>query len=233
MNVIRTATAPGSAREQAPAFPLGKRCLDVLGALAGLVLLAPLLLALALAVVLDSGWPPLFPQTRLGSGGRPFRMWKLRTMAGDAEKRRDALLRRNEAPFPVFKLRDDPRVTRVGRVLRRLDVDELPQLWNVIRGEMSLVGPRPPLPEEVLRYDAIARGRLGGRPGITCIWQVESRLRSGISFEEWVRMDLEYLGRPWDLRTDLALILRTPLASARRSRRPGVNRDVPACVRSV
>lgn len=213
--MIRTAAAPGSAREQALPCPAGKRCLDVFGALAGLALVAPLLLVLALAVVLGSGWPPLFSQTRVGAGGRLFRIWKLRTMHGDAERGRAALVWRNEAPFPVFKLRDDPRVTRVGRMIRRLSLDELPQLWNVLRGDMSLVGPRPPLPDEVRRYDAIALGRLRGRPGITCTWQIERRLRSDISFDQWVRMDLDYLERPWKVRTDLRLIARTLPAIAR------------------
>lgn len=213
--MIRTADALGSTSEQA-ADPLwAKRCLDAVGACLGLVCLAPLLATLALAVVLDSGWPPLFAQTRVGAGGKVFRMWKLRTMSGDAELRRASLLERNEAPFPVFKLRADPRVTRVGRLLRRTSLDELPQLWNVLRGDMSLVGPRPPLPEEVARYDAIALGRLAARPGMTCTWQIAHRLRGDISFEEWVRMDLEYLRTRWDLRTDLRVILRTLAVIAR------------------
>lgn len=213
--MIRTAEAPGSASEQAAARSWAKRCLDVLGAVLGLVVLAPLLAALALAVVLDSGWPPLFGQARVGTGGRIFRMWKLRTMSSDAERRRAALLPTNEAPFPVFKLREDPRVTRVGRLLRRASVDELPQLWNVVRGDMSLVGPRPPLPDEVRRYDAIALGRLAGPMGMTCTWQIECRLRTDISFDDWVRMDLDYLKRRWDLWNDLSLIARTLSAIAR------------------
>jgi lipopolysaccharide/colanic/teichoic acid biosynthesis glycosyltransferase len=213
--VIRSAVARGSACEQAAARSGTKRYLDVAGAALGLALLGPLLAALAVAVVLDSGWPPLFGQTRVGTGGRIFRMWKLRTMSGDAERQRAALLPLNEAPFPVFKLRDDPRITRVGRLLRRASLDELPQLWNVLRGEMSLVGPRPPLPDEVRRYDAIALGRLAGPPGMTCTWQIERRLRAGVSFEEWVRMDLDYLEARWDLRTDLHLIARTLGAIAR------------------
>jgi lipopolysaccharide/colanic/teichoic acid biosynthesis glycosyltransferase len=170
--------------------------------------MSPVLLALAMAVVLDSGWPPLFAQVRVGAYGRPFRMWKLRTMFSGAEGSRDALLDRNEGAFPAFKLRHDPRITRVGRFLRRSSLDELPQLWNVLRGEMSLVGPRPPLPEEVARYDALAFGRLAARPGMTCTWQVERRRGREIPFDEWVRLDLEYLER-WDLATDLRLILET------------------------
>ncbi len=214
--MIRTAVARGSASEQAGARSWWtKRCLDLFGAALGLVVLAPLLVALAVAIVLDSGWPPLFGQTRVGTGGRTFRMWKLRTMSGDAERQRAALLPLNEAPFPAFKLREDPRLTRVGRLLRCASLDELPQLWNVVRGEMSLVGPRPPLPDEVRRYDAIALGRLAGPTGMTCTWQIERRLRADVSFEEWVRMDLDYLEGRWDLWTDLRLIARTLGAIAR------------------
>src|SRR5579859_3335097 len=208
-SVIRSAEALGSASERAGGRSWAKRCLDVAGAAAGLVLLAPILGAFALAVVLDSGWPPFFGQTRVGAGGRAFTMWKLRTMSGDAERRRESLLCRNEAPFPVFKLREDPRVTRAGRLLRRASLDELPQLWNVLRGDMSLVGPRPPLPEEVRRYDAIARRRLDGPAGMTCTWQIERRLRGDLSFEDQVRLDLDYLERRWDPLTDLRLIART------------------------
>lgn len=213
--MIRAAEPLGSASEQARGRSWAKRCLDVAGAAIGLVLLSPLLGALAVAVVLDSGWPPFFGQIRVGVGGRTFTMWKLRTMSSDAERRRESLLCRNEAPFPVFKLREDPRVTRVGRLLRRASLDELPQMWNVLRGDMSLVGPRPPLPEEVRRYDATARRRLGGPPGMTCTWQIERRLRSDISFEEWVQLDLRYLAARWDPRTDLRLIARTLTAIAR------------------
>jgi lipopolysaccharide/colanic/teichoic acid biosynthesis glycosyltransferase len=215
-SVIRIVAASGSAPERAVARSRAKRIFDVTIAGIGLVLLAPLIILLSAAIVIDSGWPPLFAQRRVGAHGRTFRMWKFRTMRRDAEEGRALLLDRNEAPFPVFKLRDDPRVTRVGRVLRRASLDELPQLWNVVRGEMSLVGPRPPLPEEVARYDALALGRLAARPGITCTWQVERRRRRDIPFDEWVRMDLAYLGQErWDPLTDVRLIVRTLAAIAR------------------
>jgi lipopolysaccharide/colanic/teichoic acid biosynthesis glycosyltransferase len=188
--------------------------MDVVLAAAGLVILAPLVLAVSLAIMADSGWPPLFAQERVGLLGARFRMWKFRTMSRGAESIRASLLERNEAPFPVFKLRDDPRVTRVGRLLRRASLDELPQLWNVLRGEMSLVGPRPPLPEEVAQYDALALRRLAARPGLTGGWQVARRYRSDISFAEWVGMDLDYLEH-WTLPRDIALILRTLRAVAR------------------
>ena len=188
--------------------------MDVVIASVGLVGLAPLFMLVTTAIIVDSGWPPLYTQERVGLLGRPFRMWKFRTMRRGAHELRSSLLARNEAPFPVFKLHDDPRVTRVGRLLRRSSLDELPQLWNVLRGEMSLVGPRPPLPEEVAAYDATAFERLAARPGVTCTWQIERRHRGDITFEEWVSMDLAYLER-WRLRDDLRLMLRTLGAVAR------------------
>jgi lipopolysaccharide/colanic/teichoic acid biosynthesis glycosyltransferase len=188
--------------------------MDVAIASMGLIGLAPLFIFVSTAIIVDSGWPPLYTQGRIGLLGRAFRMWKFRTMRRGAHELRSALLARNEAPFPVFKLHDDPRVTRVGRLLRRSSLDELPQLWNVLRGEMSLVGPRPPLPEEVAEYDAHAFRRLAARPGLTGTWQIERRRRDDITFEEWVSMDLAYLDG-WRFRDDLRLMLRTLAAVAR------------------
>jgi lipopolysaccharide/colanic/teichoic acid biosynthesis glycosyltransferase len=182
----------------------------------GLIALAPFFIVASAAIIVDSGWPPLYTQERVGLLGRRFRMWKFRTMRRGAHELRSTLLLRNEAPFPVFKLHDDPRVTRVGRLLRRSSLDELPQLWNVVRGDMSMVGPRPPLPEEVDEYDARAFRRLAARPGLTCTWQIERRRRDDISFDEWVSMDLAYLGG-WRLRDDVRLLLRTVGAVARMS----------------
>jgi lipopolysaccharide/colanic/teichoic acid biosynthesis glycosyltransferase len=182
--------------------------MDVALSAVALVALAPLFLFIAAAIVLDSGWPPLFAQERVGLWGERFRMWKFRTMTRDAEAQRGPLAHRNEAPFPVFKLRHDPRITRVGRLLRRSSLDELPQVWNVLRGEMSLVGPRPPLPSEVQHYDEVARRRLAARPGLTCTWQIERRTGTDIAFEEWVRLDLDYVEH-WSLLGDVRLILRT------------------------
>ena len=148
-----------------------------------------------------------FSQQRVGLRGRPFRLWKFRSMYRDAEGRRAALAANNEmAGGVLFKMRDDPRITRVGRLIRRLSIDELPQLWNVLRGDMALVGPRPALPGEVAEYSLEARGRLAVRPGITCIWQVSGR--SGIPFEGQVAMDLDYIHRA-TLATDLQLLLKT------------------------
>ena len=188
--------------------------MDVVLASMGLIGLAPFFIFVSAAIVIDSGWPPLYTQERVGLLGRRFRMWKFRTMRRGAHELRSSLLSRNEAPFPVFKLHDDPRMTRTGRLLRRSSLDELPQLWNVVRGDMSLVGPRPPLREEMAEYDAHAFQRLAARPGLTCTWQVERRRRDDISFEEWVTMDLVYL-EGWRLRDDVRLLVRTLGAVAR------------------
>jgi len=212
--MIRSAEGIGSTPRKGVARLRSKRFIDVVIAATALVILWPLVLAIGIAIIVDSGWPPLFAQERIGLRGRRFRMWKFRSMTRGADALRTPLLAMNEAPFPVFKLRDDPRITRVGKLLRRAGLDELPQLWNVVRGEMSLVGPRPPLPEEVERYDDWTWQRLAARPGVTCTWQIERRYRSDITFAEWVEMDLTYLDH-WTLAGDLRLMLRTLRAIAR------------------
>jgi exopolysaccharide biosynthesis polyprenyl glycosylphosphotransferase len=183
-----------------------KRVIDVVVCAVALVLLSPLLLVTALAVGCSSPGPVLFGQLRVGMRGRTFRMLKFRSMVSNAEELKQTLLERNERQGPAFKLVDDPRVTRVGRFLRKYSIDELPQLWNVLRGEMSLVGPRPALPEEVSRYAAWQRRRLSVRPGLTCVWQVSGR--HGVSFASWMLMDMRYIDH-WNLAEDLRLILRT------------------------
>ncbi len=183
-----------------------KRVLDVAGASLGLLLTAPLLLLAAAAIKLSSPGPVLFRQVRCSLNGRTFVMPKLRTMVADSEARRLALDACNEMDGPVFKIRDDPRVTMVGRFLRRYSLDELPQLWSVLRGDMSLVGPRPPMPTEVAAYRTFERRRLSMRPGLTCLWQVSGR--NDIGFEDWVRMDLEYIDT-WSLSGDLRILART------------------------
>jgi lipopolysaccharide/colanic/teichoic acid biosynthesis glycosyltransferase len=183
-----------------------KRGLDVIGAAVALALLAPLLPFVALAIRLDSRGPVFFGQMRCGKDGRPFQMWKLRSMVQHAETLRSRLEDRNEMNGPVFKVESDPRITRVGRWLRRLSLDETPQFWNVLCGEMSLVGPRPPLPCEVEEYGPRERRRLDVTPGITCTWQVSGR--NEIGFDQWVDMDIEYI-ESWSLRSDLSLLVRT------------------------
>ncbi len=183
-----------------------KRCFDIAGSATALLLLSPVMLAAALAVKLSSPGPVLFRQQRAGLGGRPFTFYKFRSMTADAEARKQELLARNEQTGPVFKIAADPRITPVGRFLRRTSIDELPQLWNVLRGDMSLVGPRPPILSEVKDYERWQRRRLEIAGGLTCIWQVSGR--SSILFNDWVRLDLRYVQQasPW---TDLRLLART------------------------
>ena len=187
-----------------------KRGLDVTTAAAGLVLLSPLLMLIALAIRLDSRGGALFWQPRAGRGGRVFKIAKFRTMVADAEARKAALKSSSEQDGPAFKLRRDPRVTRVGLILRSTSLDELPQLWNVLRGDMTLVGPRPLPVAEAAECKPWQRRRLDVTPGLTCIWQVHGRSR--VSFEEWMRMDLKYVRRhssPWGPVHDLTLLAKT------------------------
>jgi lipopolysaccharide/colanic/teichoic acid biosynthesis glycosyltransferase len=186
---------------------LPKRLLDVVGALAGLGVTALLLPFIALAVRLDSPGPLFFSQVRLGWMGRPFRLWKFRSMVVNAEELRDTVA--NEASGAFFKNRNDPRITAVGRFLRRTSLDELPQFWNVLRGDMSLVGTRPPTPDEVRRYAVPSWQRLDVRPGLTGEWQVHGRSRI-MDFEDVIRLDLRYQEK-WSLAYDLKLIAETLL----------------------
>ena len=183
-----------------------KRVFDVFASAIALVAASPILLLAALAVKLSSAGPAIFRQKRSGMNGRVFTLYKFRTMVRDAETRRAELEAKNEMDGPVFKMKDDPRVTKVGRALRKLSIDELPQLWNVLRGDMSIVGPRPPIPAEVEKYERWQRRRLSMRPGITCIWQVSGR--NAVDFKRWMEMDLEYIDH-WSLGLDLKIILKT------------------------
>jgi lipopolysaccharide/colanic/teichoic acid biosynthesis glycosyltransferase len=169
-----------------------KRLLDIAGATAALAALLPVFAATAIAIRIEDGGPVFFSQLRVGRRGRTFRMHKFRSMVVDAERRRQALLADNESGAGVlFKIQKDPRITRVGRIIRKLSIDELPQLVNVLRGEMSLVGPRPALPAEVGQYAMNDRVRLEAKPGITCFWQIGGR--SDIDFHGQVRLDLQYI----------------------------------------
>ncbi len=191
-----------------------KRLIDVTVSAAALVLSAPVCLLLAVLIKLDSPGPVLFAQERVGLGGRRFRFYKFRTMVADAEQRQLELEGLNEATGPVFKIREDPRVTRVGRVIRKLSLDELPQFVNVLRGDMSLVGPRPLPVRDVLRIDRRAhKRRFSVKPGITCLYQVDGRT---FSFEDWIRTDMEYIDN-WSLRLDLEILAKTiPAVLSRR-----------------
>lgn len=183
-----------------------KRCLDFLAASLVLILCGPLFLAIAIAIKLDSPGPVFFTQARVGTKGRKFTLYKFRSMTRNAEDVKRGLMHLNEASGPVFKITNDPRVTRVGRLLRKFSLDELPQLLNVVIGDMSLVGPRPPLPCEVEKYTAHEWKRLSIQPGMTCLWQISGR--SDIPFERWVELDLEYI-RQQSLLGDLRILAQT------------------------
>jgi lipopolysaccharide/colanic/teichoic acid biosynthesis glycosyltransferase len=187
-------------------FGPAKRALDVGLALLILIAGSPVIVAAALGIVAVSGGSPFFRQDRIGLGGRRFRMFKLRTMVRGAHAMLPDLRRFNEADGPVFKMRDDPRLHRLGAFLRRTSIDELPNFINVLLGDMAIVGPRPPLPEEVAHYDEYALRRLVVKPGITCLWQISGR--SHLSFEEWMALDNAYIDgwSPW---YDLEIVART------------------------
>lgn len=183
-----------------------KRLFDIVSSALALWVLLPLLGTVAALIKLTSKGPVLFKQTRVGLNGRPFHMLKFRTMVVNAEELKASLAAQNEMDGPVFKMKHDPRITRIGRFLRKFSIDELPQLINVLRGDMSVVGPRPPVPSEVAKYEAWQRRRLSVRPGLTCIWQVSGR--NQISFEQWMYMDMQYIDH-WSFSKDIKLIFKT------------------------
>jgi len=202
MPVLSFSTAPTSQVQL-----LFKRALDVAISVVLLVLGLPVVGLVALAIKATSrGGTVLFRQTRCGLNGRSFTLYKFRTMVEDAEERRREIEHLNEMKGPVFKLRADPRVTWLGRFLRKFSLDELPQLWNVLRGDMSLVGPRPPIPEEVAKYQRWQRRRLAMKPGLTCLWQISGR--NEIDFDRWMELDLEYIDS-WSPSLDLKILLKT------------------------
>lgn len=195
-------------------YPAIKRGQDAVLALAGLILLWPFFLLTGAVILLDSpGAPPVFVQKRIGRDGREFQLYKFRTMHPNAEELLPQLLPQNEMDGPVFKIRNDPRITRFGKLLRRSGLDELPQLWNVLRGEMSIVGPRPALPRETAQYGPYERQRLTVRPGITCYWQIQPE-RNSLSFETWMALDMRYL-REMSFRTDWKILFATVKAVLR------------------
>lgn len=184
-----------------------KRVFDIVASAILMLLLVPVFLGVALAIRLESPGPILFKQTRVGRWGRLFTMWKFRSMYIDAEARKAELMAQNEmAGGVIFKMKDDPRVTKVGKFIRKTSIDELPQLWNVMTGEMSLVGPRPPVPPEVDQYSLSDRRRLEVIPGITCIWQVSGR--SEIPFDQQVELDVQYI-ESQSFWTDIKILLKT------------------------
>jgi lipopolysaccharide/colanic/teichoic acid biosynthesis glycosyltransferase len=206
-NVVLFPGVEGGRLGSASRLQLGmKRSIDlILGTLA-ILALSPILLTVALAIKLTSPGPILHRQIRIGQDGTPFTFLKFRSMYTDAEARKAELDQHNEATGPIFKIKDDPRITSVGRIIRKLSIDETPQLLHVLSGRMSLVGPRPHLPEEVAAYTGLAHRRLAVKPGITGIWQVSGR--SDLDFDTWIELDLHYLDT-WNLTLDLKLLIRT------------------------
>ena len=187
-----------------------KRVMDITLASLALLVSAPMMAAIAIAIKLeDPAGGVFFGQERSGLYGRTFKMWKFRSMVSNAEALKAKLQAENEMDGPVFKMTHDPRITRVGRFIRKTSLDEFPQFWNVLVGEMSLVGPRPPIPAEVAQYERWQMRRLSMKPGITCIWQVSGR--NNIDFKTWMKLDLQYIDN-WSLFLDLKLLLKTPYA---------------------
>jgi lipopolysaccharide/colanic/teichoic acid biosynthesis glycosyltransferase len=184
----------------------GKRFIDIVVSLTAILLLLPIAPIIACLIRFDSSGPCLYRCTRIGRGGKPFTFWKLRSMVRDADNSKQNLLHLNEVSGPVFKVACDPRVTRIGRFLRRSSLDEVPQLVHVLRGDMTLVGPRPPEPQEVLEYAPEELRRLSVRPGLTCLWQISGR--SLIGFDEWMKLDLEYISNR-SFMLDLKILLKT------------------------
>lgn len=195
-------------------YAAAKRAFDLAAGSVILLLLVPVIPLVALMIRLDSEGPVFYRQDRVGKGGRPFKFYKFRSMRVHSDRMRADLEAKNELAGPVFKMKNDPRVTAVGFFLRRSSLDEIPQIFNVMKGDMSIVGPRPPLPNEVAKYEAWHRRRLEVKPGITCLWQVTGR--SQVEFDEWMRLDIEYMSRR-SLRTDFVIFLKTiPAVIARR-----------------
>ena len=188
-------------------YSITKRLIDIVGSLCGIILLSPLFLIVAILIKLeDPKGKVFFAQERNGRYPKTFKMYKFRSMVHNAEELLKDLMDRNEQTGPVFKINDDPRITKVGKFIRKTSIDELPQLFNVLKGDMSLVGPRPPIPHEVDQYNSYQMQRLAVKPGLTCIWQVSGR--NNIGFDEWVEMDIEYI-KTRNLWLDIKLIFKT------------------------
>lgn len=205
--LIETSSYVSVSAQKHGSFLVTKRTMDILGALFGIVILLPVLILVALLIKLeDPKGPVLFKQQRVGKHGKPFNMYKFRSMVANAEELLEQLLDKNEVSGNMFKMKEDPRITAIGKLIRKTSLDELPQLFNVLKGEMSLVGPRPPLPREVQKYTAHHWRRMEVTPGCTGLWQVSGR--NSVGFEEMVELDLEYIRRR-SLLYDLKIIFKT------------------------
>lgn len=187
-------------------YEIIKRLIDIIFSFVGILVLSPLLIIIAIIIKLTSKGPVFFSQKRVGKNGIEFDMYKLRSMVVNAEELKEKLESQNEMSGPMFKMKDDPRVTKVGKFIRKTSIDELPQLWNVLKGDMSLVGPRPSLPKEVAQFDDWMHKRLEVKPGLTCYWQVSGR--NNIDFEEWMKLDIRYV-KERNLWIDMKLIYKT------------------------
>lgn len=191
-----------------PGYDICKRIFDIVCSALGLLALSIPFLIISLIILIDSpGASPIFTQKRHGRDGKVFKFYKFRSMVPNAETMLDSLLDQNEVEGPAFKMKDDPRITRFGRFIRKTSIDELPQLWNVLKGDMSLVGPRPPLPREVAMYDEDQLKRLSVTPGLTCYWQIQPK-RNSLSFDEWLSLDLKYISER-SFATDLKILIKT------------------------
>lgn len=183
-----------------------KRIIDIVASFTGLIVLSPLMLVVSILIKLESKGEVIFKQKRVGLNGREFDMYKFRSMVVNAEELKEKLAAQNEMSGPMFKMKDDPRVTKVGKFIRKTSLDELPQLWNVLKGDMSLVGPRPSLPKEVAQFEDWMHKRLEVKPGLTCYWQVSGR--NNIDFEDWMKLDIRYVEER-NLFVDIKLIFKT------------------------
>ena len=187
-------------------YEIIKRLIDVICSFIGVVVLSPLFIVIAIIIKATSKGPVFFSQKRVGKNGKEFDMYKFRSMVVNAEELKEKLAAKNEMSGPMFKMKDDPRVTKVGKFIRKTSIDELPQLWNVLKGDMSLVGPRPSLPKEVAQFEEWMHRRLEVKPGLTCYWQVSGR--NNIDFEDWMKLDIRYVEER-SLFVDIKLILKT------------------------
>lgn len=183
-----------------------KRIIDLVCSLIGIIALSPVFLIVGIIIKLDSKGSAIFSQKRVGKGGKEFKMYKFRSMVVNAEELKEKLLHQNEMSGPMFKMKDDPRITKIGKFIRKTSIDELPQLINVIKGDMSLVGPRPSLPKEVAKFEPWMMRRLDVKPGLTCYWQVSGR--NNIDFDDWMRLDIKYV-QDRSIKLDIKLIFKT------------------------
>lgn len=197
--------------EEKPVYDFIKRVFDIFFSVLALIVLCPLFIIISVVIMIhDRNLKPFFIQNRCGRNGKQFKFYKFRTMCVDAESKLEQLQEKNEMDGPVFKITEDPRITKIGKVLRATGIDELPQLWNILKGDMSFVGPRPPIPKEVEQYSDTDRLRLLVKPGLTCYWQVQPK-RNSISFEKWMELDRKYIQQRsfW---VDIKLILKTAVS---------------------